>query len=228
MVVVTYSLLTLALIKISAVGGSQHFGDGLDGSPTRLCTSMQQAVWRLPMSTLIPLSTSIEIVNNVSNSTTHAGWTLGAGLEWRFAQQWSAKVEYLYVDLGHANNVLPISNNDHSLTENIFRIGVNYHFPGGDIHWNDWVHGIMVGMALATAAGGDHNASDSSTPVGRVGLDPHVHNPHVPCRVSLRTSWAVRGPEASARKAFAICRGPATPRTPQVHNHSAVGHCARK
>ena len=68
------------------------------------------------------------IVNNVSNSTTHAGWTLGAGLEWRFAQQWSAKVEYLYVDLGHANNVLPISNNDHSLTENIFRIGVNYHF----------------------------------------------------------------------------------------------------
>ena len=68
------------------------------------------------------------IVNNVSDSTTHAGWTLGAGLEWRFAQQWSAKVEYLYVDLGHANNVLPISNNDHSLTENIFRIGVNYHF----------------------------------------------------------------------------------------------------
>ena len=68
------------------------------------------------------------IVNNVSNSTTHAGWTLGAGLEWRFDRQWSAKVEYLYVDLGHATNVLPISNNDHSLTENIFRIGVNYHF----------------------------------------------------------------------------------------------------
>ena len=68
------------------------------------------------------------IVNNVSNSTTHAGWTLGAGLEWRFAPQWSAKVEYLYVDLGHATNVLPISNNDHSLTENIFRIGINYHF----------------------------------------------------------------------------------------------------
>jgi outer membrane immunogenic protein len=68
------------------------------------------------------------IVNNVSDSTTHAGWTLGAGLEWRFAPQWSAKVEYLYVDLGHATNVLPISNNDHSLTENIFRIGINYHF----------------------------------------------------------------------------------------------------
>jgi hypothetical protein len=28
----------------------------------------------------------------------------------------------------------------------------------GDIYWNDWVHGIMVGIALATAAGGDDNA----------------------------------------------------------------------
>ena len=61
MAVVTYSLLTLALIKISKVGGSQQFADGLDGSPTRICTSMQQAVWRLPMSTLIPLSTSMEL-----------------------------------------------------------------------------------------------------------------------------------------------------------------------
>ena len=67
--------------------------------------------------------------SNVSGSTTHAGWTLGAGLEWMFVpQQWSAKVEYLYVDLGHASNPLPISNNNLSLTENIFRIGVNYHF----------------------------------------------------------------------------------------------------
>jgi outer membrane immunogenic protein len=30
----------------------------------------------------------------------HTGWTVGAGLEWAFAQRWSAKVEYLYVDLG--------------------------------------------------------------------------------------------------------------------------------
>jgi outer membrane immunogenic protein len=68
-------------------------------------------------------------INNVSGSTTHAGWTLGAGLEWMFVPgRWSAKVEYLYVDLGHATNPLPISNNDNSLTENIFRIGVNYHF----------------------------------------------------------------------------------------------------
>jgi outer membrane immunogenic protein len=68
-------------------------------------------------------------INNVSDSTTHAGWTLGAGLEWMFfVPQWSAKVEYLYVDLGHATTPLPISNKDLSITENIFRIGINYHF----------------------------------------------------------------------------------------------------
>jgi outer membrane immunogenic protein len=33
-------------------------------------------------------------------SQTLAGWTAGAGLEWLFARQWSAKVEYLHYDLG--------------------------------------------------------------------------------------------------------------------------------
>jgi outer membrane immunogenic protein len=67
-------------------------------------------------------------INNLSDSTTHAGWTVGAGLEWMFTPRWSAKVEYLYVDLGHATNPLPISNNELSLTENIVRVGINYHF----------------------------------------------------------------------------------------------------
>jgi outer membrane immunogenic protein len=33
-------------------------------------------------------------------SETRAGWTAGAGLEWLFTRQWSAKVEYLHYDLG--------------------------------------------------------------------------------------------------------------------------------
>jgi outer membrane immunogenic protein len=45
-----------------------------------------------------------------------------------FAQRWSAKVEYLYVDLGHATNPLPLANNELALTENIVRVGINYHF----------------------------------------------------------------------------------------------------
>lgn len=31
---------------------------------------------------------------------TKLGWALGGGLEWAFAPQWSAKIEYLYLDFG--------------------------------------------------------------------------------------------------------------------------------
>ncbi len=35
-----------------------------------------------------------------SFSDTRVGWTAGAGLEWMFWPNWSAKIEYLYYDLG--------------------------------------------------------------------------------------------------------------------------------
>jgi outer membrane immunogenic protein len=35
-----------------------------------------------------------------STSDTNAGWTLGAGAEFALAGNWTAKAEYLYVDLG--------------------------------------------------------------------------------------------------------------------------------
>jgi outer membrane immunogenic protein len=63
-----------------------------------------------------------------------AGWTAGAGAEWMFAKNWSAKVEYLYLDYGHINDgftgvgtlaVLGISSH---VTDNVVRAGVNLHF----------------------------------------------------------------------------------------------------
>jgi outer membrane immunogenic protein len=39
-------------------------------------------------------------------SGVRAGWTAGAGAEWMFAPNWSAKVEYRYYDLGTATNNL--------------------------------------------------------------------------------------------------------------------------
>ena len=76
--------------------------------------------------------------NTVSESTTRAGWTVGGGVEWRFAPQWSVKAEYLYVDLGSFSTTSANSNpalfplatidHDHHLTENIGRVGVNFHF----------------------------------------------------------------------------------------------------
>src|SRR6266404_3256277 len=38
---------------------------------------------------------------------TKLGWTAGAGAEWMFARNWSAKVEYLYLDLGSSTVLGP-------------------------------------------------------------------------------------------------------------------------
>ena len=69
-----------------------------------------------------------------------AGWAAGGGAEWMFASKWSARIEYLHVDLG---NVSAIGNQTATTAvsfsgglvkytwqtrEDIVRAGVNYHF----------------------------------------------------------------------------------------------------
>jgi outer membrane immunogenic protein len=62
---------------------------------------------------------------------TNAGWTVGAGIEFAIAGNWTAKAEYLYVDLGNVNCSvscgLPFGNSV-SLTESVVRGGINYRF----------------------------------------------------------------------------------------------------
>jgi outer membrane immunogenic protein len=67
-----------------------------------------------------------------SSSRTVTGWTAGVGAEYAFWRNWSAKVEYLHVDLG--NPFFPeiqVTNGfylarDVKLTNDIVRAGVNY------------------------------------------------------------------------------------------------------
>jgi len=60
------------------------------------------------------------------------GWTLGGGLEAAFAGNWSAKVEYLYVDLGNFNCGLNCGAglvvDNVSFHSSVLRAGVNYKF----------------------------------------------------------------------------------------------------
>ena len=65
---------------------------------------------------------------NLGNNETHTslGWTGGAGMEVGFTPRWSAKVEYLYMDLG--NRSYALTGNDLDLRASILRFGVNYHF----------------------------------------------------------------------------------------------------
>ncbi|MGA3310345.1 MAG: outer membrane protein [Xanthobacteraceae bacterium] len=65
------------------------------------------------------------------SSATEYGWTAGAGIEAAFAQNWTAKIEYLYVDFGNAtcNGACGIGiPTTVSLTESLVRAGINYKF----------------------------------------------------------------------------------------------------
>jgi outer membrane immunogenic protein len=61
------------------------------------------------------------------------GYTVGAGLEYMFAQNWSAKAEYMYYDFGSSRFVTPTAlaplgsfrNDDHTV-----KVGLNYRFGG--------------------------------------------------------------------------------------------------
>jgi outer membrane immunogenic protein len=101
--------------------------------------------------------TSLTVASNVfgvptavtsgSFSENRAGWTVGGGLEWMFLRNWSAKLEYLYYDLGSATyatggyslDVLPTAlpgggiaaiatNTSVHFRGDIVRVGLNYKF----------------------------------------------------------------------------------------------------
>ena len=63
----------------------------------------------------------------LSESHTTAGWTAGVGAEVGFAPHWSAKIEYLYVDLS-SSQFVTVTNASNGYRFGTFRAGVNYHF----------------------------------------------------------------------------------------------------
>jgi outer membrane immunogenic protein len=69
------------------------------------------------------------------DATAKVGWAAGAGLEYALSESWSAKAEYLFVDLGTASctsaaNCGSAAGASVTLTENLVRGGFNYRFPG--------------------------------------------------------------------------------------------------
>jgi outer membrane immunogenic protein len=69
-----------------------------------------------------------------SYNTIRAGWTAGAGIEGVLGNNWTVKLEYLYIDLGRFSNSFtgagiftPMTVSTH-VTDNIVRVGLNYHF----------------------------------------------------------------------------------------------------
>ena len=69
---------------------------------------------------------------------TRAGWTAGAGIEGAFGDGWSAKLEYLYVDLGKRTETITLNGIttaswDHRFTDHIVRVGLNYRWGGAPV-----------------------------------------------------------------------------------------------
>ena len=65
---------------------------------------------------------------------TRTGWTVGAGLEWAFADNWSAMLEYAFYDFGTRDITLTSPSDPIPSTESVkfqtqtIMFGVNYHF----------------------------------------------------------------------------------------------------
>ncbi len=75
----------------------------------------------------------------ISQRRWNLGWAAGGGIEMKFAPNWSAKAEYLFVDFHDKSyfspspNPLFVSDQRPRLDEHIFRVGVNYKLPWGII-----------------------------------------------------------------------------------------------
>jgi len=121
-------------------GSSNVFGCGLAACRTRndfLATARGRIGFAADR--WMPYLTGGLAVGNIRTTTpgfagidqTNAGWTVGGGLEVALVGNWTAKAEYLYVDLGTAGCGavcgMPFGNNV-SLTTNVVRGGINYRF----------------------------------------------------------------------------------------------------
>jgi outer membrane immunogenic protein len=97
---------------------------------------------------------AVPVFGGSSYSDTRVGWTAGGGLEWMFIPNWSAKLEYLYYDLGTmtsspsfstltfnpglalATGISPVfgligQQSSATFRGHIVRVGLNYHFNWG-------------------------------------------------------------------------------------------------
>ncbi len=70
--------------------------------------------------------TAQSATTGVSETKVHPGWALGIGAEMAISGNWTAKVEYLYVNLYDRSYGLTGASN--GMDANILRMGVNYRF----------------------------------------------------------------------------------------------------
>jgi outer membrane immunogenic protein len=125
------------------------------------------------------------LLNSTITTENKFGWVVGAGVESSLGSNWTAKVEYLYMDLGSiaatvsgtSPNIGPFTlSTTTRLHDNIVRAGLNYRFgpPPGPVSAYDamaavppavftWT-GFYVGANVGYGFGNDHNQTDIAIP----------------------------------------------------------------
>lgn len=80
--------------------------------------------------------------NSTGNTGRNWGWTVGAGVEHAFSDNWTAKLEYLYVNLDQGNGTTFVNTGANPYTDivgvrsrnddkfHVVRVGLNYKFGG--------------------------------------------------------------------------------------------------
>jgi outer membrane immunogenic protein len=84
---------------------------------------------------------TVATLGGFSSTNTKVGYAVGAGIEGVISGNWTAKLEYLYVDLGRASGSFTtttaafgggtlVSSFNSRITDNIVRVGLNYRLGG--------------------------------------------------------------------------------------------------
>jgi len=109
---------------------------GVLWSPTVLVYGTAGAAYGQVKSDYAVNVAGVGTVATASVKDNRVGWTAGAGIEGVIGGGWTAKLEYLYIDLGKETTTVNLLNAatatfDRRFTDNIVRVGFNYRWGGG-------------------------------------------------------------------------------------------------
>jgi outer membrane immunogenic protein len=116
------------LIPVAATGKIENLGTarlrlGYLVTPDTLLYATGGAAYAREKFSFTPLAMNTKV--------DHLGWTVGGGVEYKFAPEWSLKAEYLYADLGTFKDDTPVAafTRHSDITLNTVRVGLNYSGP---------------------------------------------------------------------------------------------------
>ncbi|HET9248091.1 MAG TPA: outer membrane beta-barrel protein [Xanthobacteraceae bacterium] len=138
----TIPLLALPPSTLTTDHKLQWFGTtrprlGFLATPNLLLYGTAGVAYGQTKDTYIVNTVGVGTAATASVNDVRAGWTAGGGIEGAFGGGWSAKVEYLYIDLGKLEQTVTVppaaltATFNSRLTDNIVRVGLNYKWGGG-------------------------------------------------------------------------------------------------